>query len=198
MRAFTEQPTAFPPAYVKGLRKQIRSSRYFAVHTLNRDFVGTRGFSVVFRRESMGMLRRELPYLEPYLDVALRPDCNAFYLNPLELVRGSRVDPHIDRSLRSYSVHIDMPIAVSVLYVEVPTSMQGGELVLARGKKHIARITPRTNTLVTFDGDLTHSVAKMDGEGERLSLVCEQYRLTDEELEPIPAYNIETRAPRYS
>jgi len=189
---------AFPPAYAKSLRKQLVGSRYFAVHTLNRDFVGTRGFSVVFRRDSLGMLRREFPYLEPYLDLALRPDCNAFYLNPLELVAGSRVDPHIDRSLRSYSVHIDTPIAVSVLYVEVPPSMRGGELVLARGKKHLARIVPATNKLVTFDGDLTHSVTRMEGEGARLSLVCEQYRLADAELEPIPAYNIETRARRYA
>jgi hypothetical protein len=198
MRAFTEQPEAFPPPYAKGLKKQIVASKYFAVHTLNRDFVGTRGFSVVFRRGSIGMLRREFPFFSPYLDVALRPDCNAFYLNPLMLVAGSRVDPHIDRSLRSYSVHVDTPVTVSVLYVEVPPSMRGGELVLARGKKHLARITPATNTLVTFDGDLTHSVARMEGEGARLSLVCEQYRLTEEELEPIPTYNIETRAARYA
>ena len=33
------------------------------------------------------------------LQRALRPDCNAFYLNPLQLESGSRVDPHIDRSL---------------------------------------------------------------------------------------------------
>ena len=197
MKAFTEQREAFPPAYAKSLRKQIVASRYFAVHTLNRDFVGTRGFSVVFRRDTLPRVSRELPYLAPYLERALRPDCNAFYLNPLQLVAGSRVDPHIDRSLRSYSVHIDTPVTVSVLYVEVPTSMRGGELVLARGKKHLARITPATNTMVTFDGDLTHSVAKMEGEGERLSLVCEQYRLTDREIEPIPPFAIETRA-RYT
>ncbi len=198
MRAFTEQPEAFAPAYTKGLRKQIVGSRYFAVHTLNRDFVGTRGFSIVFRRDSMATLRREFSYLEPYLDLALKPDCNAFYLNPLMLSGGSRVDPHIDRSLRSYSVHIDTPVCVTVLYVDVPAAMRGGELVLARGRKHLARITPATNTLVTFDGDLLHSVARMDGEGERLSLVCEQYRLTEAELESIPALNIETRARRYA
>ncbi len=194
MKAYSEQPAAFPPAYPRSLRKQIIASRYFAVHTLNRDFVNTRGFSVVFRRTSLALLRREFPYFEPYLAQALRPDCNAFYLNPLQLVSGSRVDPHIDRSLRSYAVHIGTPVAVSVLYVEVPSTMRGGELVLARGKKHLARIAPATNLLVTFDGDLTHSVARMEGDGERLSLVCEQYRLSDDELEAIPTYAIETRA----
>ncbi len=33
---------------------------------------------------------------KPYLDQALQPECNAFYLNPLLLGEGSRVDPHID------------------------------------------------------------------------------------------------------
>ncbi len=197
MKAYSEQAAAFAPAYARSLGRQIVASRYFTAHTLNRDFVGTRGFSVVFRRESLGRLGREFPYFETYLGVALRPDCNAFYLNPLHLVAGSRVDPHIDRSLRSYSVHIGTPVAVTVLYVEVPTSMRGGELVLARGRKHLARITPVTNLLVTFDGDLTHSVAGMEGAGARLSLVCEQYRLTDDELEHIPAYAIETRARTY-
>ena len=50
---------------------------------------------------------------------------------------------------------------------------------------------------VSFDGELTHSVVRMEGAGERLSLVCEQYRLNDEEIEPIPSYAIETRA-RYA
>lgn len=197
MKAFTEQAEAFPPAYPRRLCKQIAASRYFVVNTLNRDFVGTRGFSVVFRRESLRQVEREFPGFGPYLARALRPDCNAFYLNPLELVAGSRVDPHIDRSLRSYAVHIGTPVTVSVLYVEVPPSMVGGELVLRRGKKHVSRITPATNLLVTFDGDLTHSVGRMEGEGARLSLVCEQYRLDDEELDQIPTYAIETRARTY-
>ena len=195
--AYTERAAAFSPAYVRTLRKQVVKSPYFAVHTLNRDFVGTRGFSVVFRRDSLERVRREFPYFATFLDVALRTDCNAFYLNPLLLVAGSRVDPHIDRSLRSYSPHVDTPVSVSVLYVEVPATMRGGELVLARRQKHLARITPATNTLVSFDGELTHSVVRMEGAGERLSLVCEQYRLNDEEIEPIPSYAIETRA-RYA
>lgn len=198
MRAFTEQAAAFPAAYPKSLRKQILASSYFTVNTLNRDFVGTRGFSVVFRRDGMARLHRAFPYFVPYLSRVLRPDCNAFYLNPLGLVAGSRVDPHIDRSLRSYSTHIDTPVTVSVLYVEVPASMRGGELVLSRGRRHLARITAATNTLVTFDGDLTHAVARMEGPGDRLSLVCEQYRLMGPELEQIPELAIETRARRYA
>ena len=197
MAAYTLLPRAFPPAYLASLRRQVLASRYFTVNTLNRDFVGTRGFSVVFRREARDRVDREFPFFVPYLDRALREDCNAFYLNPLLLVAGSRVDPHIDRSLRSYCAELDPPVAVSVLYVEVPPGMRGGDLVLRRGKKHLGRITPAENTLVTFDGDLTHSVDRVDTDGSRMSLVCEQYRLTPEELEKVPEFTIESRARTY-
>jgi hypothetical protein len=197
MNAFSTEPLAFNPDYLVGLRRQIRASRYFAVNTLNRDFVGTRGFSVVFRRTSIDRVAREFPYFMPFLDRALDPDCNAFYLNPLQLGAGSRVDPHIDRSLLTYCAEVDPPVRVSVLYVEIPPAMRGGDLVLARRKKHLGRITPTENTLVFFDGDLIHSVDRVDSDGVRLSLVCEQYRLTDAELEKIPEFVVETRARGY-
>jgi hypothetical protein len=197
MNAYSVQPRAFDAAYLAKLKRQISASRYFTVNTLNRDFVATRGFSVVFRRASLARVEREFPHFKPYLDRALDADCNAFYLNPLQLVRGSRVDPHIDRSLRSYDARVDPPARVAVLYVEVPAAMRGGRLVLARGKKQLGRIKPDEGTLVLFDGDLTHSVDRMDTEGSRLSLVCEQYRLTDEELERIPEFTVESRARTY-
>ncbi|MCE9637228.1 MAG: 2OG-Fe(II) oxygenase [Planctomycetes bacterium] len=197
MSAFTVQPNAFEAAYLRTLRKQIHSSRFFTVNTLNRDFVGTRGFSIVFRRETVARVAREFPYFARYLDVALTPDCNAFYLNPLHLVGGSRVDPHIDRSLRSYCAEVAPPVLVSVLYVEVPPAMRGGDLVLSRGKKHLGRVTPSENTIVRFDGDLTHSVERVETDGSRLSLVCEQYRLTPDELDKVPEFTIETRAKAY-
>jgi len=197
MNAFSTQPLAFKPDYLLGLRKHIRASKYFAVNTLNRDFVGTRGFSVVFRRTSIGRVESEFPFFKPYLDRAVDADCNAFYLNPLQLGAGSRVDPHIDRSLMTYYAEIDPPLKVSVLYVEIPPAMRGGDLVLARRKKHLGRITPAENTLVVFDGDLIHSVDRVDSDGVRLSLVCEQYRLTDEEMEKIPEFVVESRARGY-
>ena len=197
MSAYTKEPHAFPPEYLTKLKKQILASRYFTVNTLNRDFVGTRGFSVVFRRESIARVEQEFPYFKPYLDRALRPDCNAFYMNPLMLAQGSRVDPHIDRSLSGYCVTLNPPVSVSVLYVEVPPAMRGGRLVLQRGRKQLGRITPAQNTLVTFHGDLMHSVERVDSEGSRLSLVCEQYFLNEEELAEIPVYKVETRALGY-
>ena len=64
---------------------------YFEVNNLNRDFVGTKGFSIAFRRSHLDTVVEQFPYFQSYLNLALVPDCNAFYLNPLLLKTGSRV-----------------------------------------------------------------------------------------------------------
>ncbi len=167
---------------------------YFSVNNLNRDFVGTKGFSVVFRRSGVSEVERQFPFFKPYLDRALHASCNAFYLNPLLLQAGSRVDPHIDRSLRSYCKTVEPPAWVSVLYVQVPSDLRGGELVLRRHKQQVGQIKPTVNTLVYFQGDLTHAVNAVQATGTRLSLVCEQYSLSDAELDDIPEFTVESRA----
>jgi predicted 2-oxoglutarate/Fe(II)-dependent dioxygenase YbiX len=186
-------PNAFPIAYLNDLRGEIQACPYFAVNNLNRDFVRTKGFSVVFQRLGIPEVERRFPFFKPYLDRALEPECNAFYLNPLMLRAGSRVDPHIDRSLRSYCKTIEPPRVVSVLYVEVPAPLEGGELVLRNHRQQVGQIKPRVNTLLYFQGDLTHSVNAVQTTGTRLSLVCEQYALGDRELRDIPEFTIESR-----
>jgi hypothetical protein len=190
----------FPPAYLQKLQRQISACPYFAVNNLNRDFVGTKGFSVVFRRSHIPTVIEKFPYFQLYLDQALQPHCNAFYLNPLLLKTGSRVDPHIDRSLRSYCKTIDPPDVVSVLYVQVTERLGGGELVLRSHKRQVGKIQPQANMLLWFQGDLTHSVNAVTGEKggsggcQRLSLVCEQYHLEADQLEDIPEFKLESRA----
>ncbi|WP_164929521.1 2OG-Fe(II) oxygenase [Gloeobacter violaceus] len=188
------QPRAFSPVYLTDLAGQILASPYLAINNLNRDFVATRGFSVVFTRAGLATVRRRFPFFGSYLDLALVEECNAFYLNPLLLEENSRVDPHIDRSLRSYCKTIEPPFAVSVLYVQVPTDLEGGELVLSRARRPVGRIRPEINLLVHFQGDLTHAVERMRVCGRRLSLVCEQYQLDEEQLAQIPEFVIESRA----
>ena len=164
------------------------------MNNLNRDFVGTKGFSLVFRRSHISQVQESFPYLTLYLDRVAQDDCNAFYLNPLLLEHGSRVDPHIDRSLRSYCKTINPPLIVSVLYIAVPTDLEGGELILRTAKRQVGQIAPQVNSLVFFQGDLTHLVKPVLSPGKRLSLVCEQYSLVDEELEQIPEIKLESRA----
>jgi hypothetical protein len=197
VHAYAATTDAFAPEYLAMLGKAIQQSRYFTTNNLNRDFIGTKGFSVVFTRQRIARVAAEFECFAPYLERTLRSDCNAFYLNPLQLQSGSRVDPHIDRSLRSYCKDIATPVQVAVLYISVPNSMQGGRLVLQRGKRVLARVQPQANLLVMFDGDLTHSVERVDSDGLRLSLVCEQYALDERELSQVPDYAVETRARSY-
>ena len=193
MKHYQQQANAFPGDYLNNLWGEIHACPYFAVNNLNRDFVGTKGFSVVFRRSHISTVEQKFPYFKPYLDLALHANCNAFYLNPLLLKEGSRVDPHIDRSLLSYCKTIEPPMFVSVLYVRVPENMDGGELVLKSHKRQLGQIKPQMNTLLYFQGDLTHSVNAVKTPGNRLSLVCEQYSLSEEELADIPEFTIESR-----
>ena len=185
----------FNPKYLSKLQKQILACSYFSVNNLNRDFVGTKGFSLVFQRSGISEVERHFPFFKPYLSVALQPTCNAFYLNPLLLQTGSRVDKHIDRSLRSYCKTIQPPDTVSVLYIQVPDVLEGGDLVLHCHKRQVGCIRPQFNTLLFFQGDLTHSVKEVKSPiSTRLSLVCEQYNLLETELEKIPEFAIESRA----
>lgn len=190
---YQQYPQVFSPTYLSELKGQISACPYFAVNNLNRDFVATKGFSVVFGRSHLATVEQRFPYFKPYLNRVLQHDCNAFYLNPLLLKMGSRVDPHIDRSLRSYCKTIAPPLVVSVLYIEVPIDLVGGELVLRSHKRQVGQIRPQPNTLLFFKGDLTHSVNAVTSSGTRLSLVCEQYSLDDRQLEEIPEFAIESR-----
>jgi predicted 2-oxoglutarate/Fe(II)-dependent dioxygenase YbiX len=191
---YRQQTDVFAIADLQTLRGEILACPYFAVNNLNRDFVGTKGFSVVFQQSGLETVRQQFPFFAAYLDRALQPDCNAFYLNPLLLKEGSRVDPHIDRSLRSYCKTVEPPALVSVLYVQVPPDMQGGELVLRNHRQQVGQIKPKTNTLLHFQGDLTHSINAVQAGGTRLSLVCEQYSLSATELQEIPEFTVESRA----
>ncbi len=192
---YQSYPQVFSQEYLSQLQGEILACRYFALNNLNRDFVGTKGFSLVFQKEQLTEVNKSFPYFKPYLEKAIVPQCNAFYLNPLLLVGGSRVDPHIDRSLRSYCENIDPPLCVSVLYVYVSEDLQGGQLTLRSTKRQVGLIEPRANTMVIFQGDLTHSVNPVTSpNSKRLSLVCEQYSLDELQLREIPPFKIESRA----
>ena len=115
MKYYQIQNNVLSDRYLNELWNKVSSHAYFSVNNLNRDFVKTKGFSVVFQRDGLPIVEQKFPFFKPYLDLAIQPDCNAFYLNPLLLEEGSRVDPHIDRSLRSYYKTIDPPFLVSVL-----------------------------------------------------------------------------------
>lgn len=198
LKYYYQQQSCFPSKYLNNLWGEIQACPYFTTNNLNRDFIGTKGFSVVFQRSGLAEVEQKFPFFKPYLNLAMRSDCNAFYLNPLLLTAGSRVDPHVDRSLRSYCKTIEPPTLVSVLYVQLPPDMQGGELVLHCDKRQVGQIKPQVNTLLYFQGNLTHAVNPVQTPGKRLSLVCEQYSLSESELQEIPKFIVESRVSQSS
>jgi hypothetical protein len=181
-----------------GVREAILGSPYMAANNLNARFQGTYGFSVVFRRDGLPKVADQFPGFAPFIEKALRPDCNAFFLNPLLVADGAAVQPHVDLSLQTYVPGVRTPRYVAVLYVEVPAGLVGGDLRLYEGPKNVATVTPRERALLTFRGDLRHEVTAVtagapDIYQARLSLVVEQYRLTDHQLEHVPQFLLGTR-----
>ena len=120
----------------------------------------------------------------------LKSACNAFYLNPLVLSAGGQVEAHVDCSLGGYPGQIMTPALVSVLYVQVPNDLTGGELVLKLEERPVAELPPATNTLLYFLGHLTHSVNPVQTSDCRISLVCEQYNLAADVLQTIPEFEL--------
>lgn len=184
----------FAPSYLNSLEKAILSSPYLAESQLSNHFAGTKGFSLVFQRSGIDIVAQHFPYLQDYLKTALMPQCNVFYLNPLIVQESGCIKPHIDWSVSEYFLGIVIPKTVSVLYVRVPSDMEGGELLLTKDGNQIGEIKPQENTLLYFQGNLTHSVNQVKTSQARISLVCEQYILDLTQLKQIPEFKIESKA----
>jgi len=191
-QSYSLREKAFDLDYLQILEKEILSSPYLGSSQLSDSFMGTKGFSVAFKTEGIEQVKQNFPFLQSYLQTALKPTCNAFYLNPLIIQRGGEVEAHVDCSLSKYVEVQTIPNFVSVLYVKVPADLEGGELVLKRSKFTIGTIQPQENTLLYFQGDLTHSVNQVKSSQLRISLVCEQYTLVETQLKQIPILKIES------
>lgn len=189
-RFYAQKPQVFSIEYLEELKAAILNSPYLGNSQLSDNFSGTKGFSVVFKRSGIAQVIQELPYLQSYLEIALKKTCNAFYLNPLILESGNEVKPHVDCSISSYDMVMTIPNLVSVLYVQVPKDIQGGELVLQAQERLLKVIPPEFNTLLYFLGNLTHSVKPFYSLQPRISLICEQYNLEPARLNSIPELEI--------
>ncbi len=132
--------------------------------------------------------------MSTYLKTALKSLCNAFYLNVLILTEGSCVTDHIDCSICEYFQELVSPRLVSILYVQVPQDMKGGQLVLSLDSQEIATIQPQENMLLHFLGHLTHRVQSVHTSQPRISIVCEQYNLKEEWLAQVPNFAIKSGA----
>lgn len=189
-RCYARKVNVFSLEYLNDLKSAIISSPYLASSQLSDRFTGTKGFSVVFKRSGISEVVKQFPDFELYLEMALKSSCNAFYLNSLMMESGGRVETHVDCSLSDYGKVWTIPNLVSVLYVQVPEDLQGGELVLENDDRQLAQISPQFNALLYFIGNLLHSVNPVQSSQPRISLICEQYNLDPERLRSIPEFEI--------
>jgi 2OG-Fe(II) oxygenase superfamily len=192
------KPEALPPETVESIRSAILDSPLLGETNLTGQFSGTYGFSVTFRRDAVSEVTARFPAFAPFLEAALLPDCDAFLLNPLLVQNGRGVTAHIDRSLEFYKAGIGCPVAVSVLYVQVPEQLKGGQLRLYHRGKRVAALEPMPRALVTFRGDMTHEVASVEAgapglSAARVSLVVEQYRVPEMLKAWVPRLEVRTR-----
>jgi hypothetical protein len=191
-------PEAFSAVTVQSIRKAILESPLLEETHLTEQFSGTYGFSITFWREELPKLKERFPAFTPFLDAALLPSCNVFLLNPLLIQNGRGVSSHLDRSLLFYEESIGGPVAVSVLYVQVPEPLAGGELRLYHRGRQVEALTPMPRSLVTFRGDLVHEVVSVSAgapalSAARISLVVEQYRVPEKLRAAVPRFEIRTR-----
>jgi hypothetical protein len=195
---YHRQPEALPADVTGAMRSAILGSAMLGESNLSAHFSGTYGFSITFRSESRSEVTDRFPAFAPFLEAALLPDCNAFLLNPLLIQNGRGVDAHQDRSMAYYGAGIGCPVAVSVLYIQVPEQLAGGELRLSHRGRQVAALKPLPRSLVTFRGDLVHEVVAV-GAGApelpaaRISLVVEQYRVPESLLARVPRLELRDR-----
>jgi hypothetical protein len=195
---FHRTPEALPSDVTGAMRSAILGSAMLGESNLSEHFSGTYGFSITFRSESRSEVTERFPSFAPFLEAALLPSCNAFLLNPLLIQNGRGVDAHQDRSMAFYGAGFGCPVAVSVLYLQVPEQLAGGALRLYHRGKRVAALTPQPRSLVTFRGDLVHEVVAVDAgapelSAARISLVVEQYRVPESLLARVPRLELRNK-----
>lgn len=168
-------------------------SPYLAESDLNEGFSSTKGFSIMFRRDQLERAKELIPALVPYFEKVLKPEANAFFLNPLVIHGGGAVGAHADKTLGSYLKTAPYPFCVSVLYLSLPKPRTGGNIVFHRWfGRHT--LTPKENLLLEFPGWLKHEVTELKSESEspRVSMVLEQYKLEPDQLEQLTPWHLDS------
>lgn len=178
---------------LKALLGTVLESPYLAASDLNEGFSGTKGFSLLFRRDQLERAKKLMPSLNPYFEKVLKAEANAFFLNPLVIHGGGAVRAHADKTLSSYLKSVPYPFCVSVLYLSLPQPRTGGDIVFHRWfGRHT--ISPRENLLLEFPGWLKHEVTELHSESPdpRVSIVLEQYELSEKSLQELIPWHLDS------
>jgi len=156
-------------------------------------FHGTAGFSVRCTRTGLQRVVDDFASFAGFVNtLASVPGSNAYFINPLVLAPGTQVGPHVDTSLMASCGQRVHPYEVFVLYVQIPSGIRGGTLVLRAGGRVLERVTATSGQSLWFAGDLVHGVTRVVGRGPaRISLVGEAYILPPMLLARIPEYQLD-------
>lgn len=179
---------------------KIRKNKFVKKNPLNDSFKKSRGILFAFGIDDAYKTLKKKNCLDLYdiFKSIRKPYANRFIMNVL-IIKPKKykkskndmaVDYHYDLTLqevpeknflgleREY-----LPECVSVLYVDLPKSFQGGELDICTYHfgKTIEKVRPKLGTLVEFNGKYLHGVFKMKDvyptKSERISIVLEQYSI---------------------
>ena len=205
---------------LRALRATLLKHPLIGPSPLKGSFYQTRGFAIIFTRAGIDELRQRFGGLSAFIDATCTPPpeprsgwsrlqsepapCNAFYLNLLMVPAGTWVKRHVDATLRGHGGLSDvLPNRVSVLWLDTPRALAGGQLQIFEKESLLATITPRAGNLIHFRGDLGHAISPVVLDAEpspeteslmRTSLVCEQYTLSEDELSGLPPFKVHSRA----
>lgn len=196
---------AVAPEDIVAMRQWLAASDLIGASPLKGTFGASRGFAITFTRDGFTELTQRFPVLRSFMELAVlgRPwralhgplgwlrETRAFYLNVLVVPAGANIARHVDATLSpALGAATVTPLAVSVLYLSTPP---GGALRLWRGEQQVAELTPKPGRFVCFRGDLGHEVAAVEGEGERVSIVCEQYGFSRRQAAAMKPFQVTSR-----
>jgi hypothetical protein len=181
----------------KDLLRQINNSGFVVSNPLTELFKHTNGFALRFINNShlqQQFQQHNANFLYNVFKKIKNPKCNAFTCNLLIIpacnkalnnIQSLEIGKHHDCSIEITEKYFPnrtyLPKCVSVLYIQTPKTFTDGELELYTfiGLSEIPNqiIKPKIGQLVTFRGDLLHSVKSFDSNENkpRISLVFEQY-----------------------
>lgn len=148
---------------------------------LNDMFSSSYGFSIKFNMYSKYDFLYSKYNLKKLYDIFVRirePGTNAYICNPLILEKSKSIGYHYDDT-----IGFARPVCVTVLYLDAPSDMTGGEFCI-RDHSHTIVHDVEVGQKLTFRGDMCHMVRpyETNENKRRVSLVFEQYNIPEIDL----------------
>jgi hypothetical protein len=192
----------------KELSNYVLKHKYIGKSTLY-GFEKTKGFVVTFSSQHEQRFADTFKPIYEVFKQVREPGTNAYIFNPVVIEPSTSeiersIDFHYDVSLEEQIKTDDgrnfLPVSVTVIYIELPDTYEGGHLRLSNygsvDSSKIRRYKPKLGRKFVFRGDALHCVEPIyckNPKSKRISLVFEQYKIPDSKLEDI-TFDVSTTA----